>query len=691
MGDKHKYNYKKNMKTKKDLFFNKFILLFKYYTLGIAILTISRVVMLIEYGNFEELKLYKIDLLKAFFVGFKFDTVAISYSLATVLIITVVAPFISNKKTITNKIIRILITFIYGTYIYILMLNYFFYQFFKSNIDVRIFGLIDDDTTAVLKSMWTDFPVVKMHLFLVVVIFLTYKALKKIQVKEYYFEKKTLATKIISSLLLVTVIALGMRGSTKMFPLSENDMHISENDFINKICANGIVILQYTFVNKKKYSFNTDLNVTLKRYGFKNISEAYSIYFDEGANKSDILSGKTNTNTFLEENPPNVIFILMESMSGYFFDMHDDEFNLLGDLANEMDSLVVFKNFLSATNGTIGTLEFLLINNIESTLSQTPYVANTFSASVATPFQKKGYKTVFGSNIKLGWRNIGELLKHQYYSSIFGDSYIVKNQPNVIKDQWGVYDEFLFLEMFEQLKKSKTPLFMFNVTATNHTPYDLPSTFTPYDITMKEDIINDKIKADKPKALEYFKSFQYSCSQLGKFIRRVRESEFGKNTIIVATGDHTNLEFFNFTNKNLLQKRAVPLLMYIPKSYMPKKSINTDKFGSHKDIFPTLFNLALSNANYQRNGSDLLTDSNNDFNFSINNRGLVINDDGAILLAGKNLYYKWKDKNKKELMITNLNESPKLKLLMNKARAYNAIMGYSIKNDILNNSNTAPK
>jgi hypothetical protein len=39
--------------------------------------------------------------------------------------------------------------------------NYFYYQTHHNHIDVFAFGLVDDDTCAVLANMWQDYPVIK--------------------------------------------------------------------------------------------------------------------------------------------------------------------------------------------------------------------------------------------------------------------------------------------------------------------------------------------------------------------------------------------------------------------------------------------------------------------------------------------------------------------------------------------------
>ena len=82
------------------------------------------------------------------------------------------------------------------------------------------------------------------------------------------------------------------------------------------------------------------------------------------------LYSTTAHNEFLEKNPPNIVFILMESMSNHYFELHSKELNLLGDLNEILPELYYFKNGLSSFNGTIYSLENLLVNTPKSSRSR---------------------------------------------------------------------------------------------------------------------------------------------------------------------------------------------------------------------------------------------------------------------------------------------------------------------------------
>src|SRR5690606_39180836 len=133
---------------------------------------------------------------------------------------------------------------------------------------------------------------------------------------------------------------------------------------------------------------------------------------------------QTEYSDYLEQNPPNVVFVLMASMSNHYFELHSQELNLLGDMEAELPNLYYFKKGLSSFNGTIQSLENLFVNTPTTIISQSPYFDTPFSSSVARPFKNKGYETYFLTGSSISWRNIDNFIANQGYDHIEGGAYI---------------------------------------------------------------------------------------------------------------------------------------------------------------------------------------------------------------------------------------------------------------------------
>jgi phosphoglycerol transferase MdoB-like AlkP superfamily enzyme len=187
------------------------------------------------------------------------------------------------------------------------------------------------------------------------------------------------------------------------------------------------------------------------------------------------------------------------------------------------------------------------------------------------------------------------------------------------------------------LKEAKKPQMILVMTTTNHPPYQIPSTFKPpvqkIPAELQSRLIGD------PKIIEArFKTYLYSTQKLGEFMTDLKASPLGEKTLVAATGDHS-FWLINFKEEEVLRKWAVPFYLYTPKSL--KLSLSSDTFGSHVDIFPTLYPLSLSNAEYDAMGVNLLDPKSP--HYALHSAQLIVGPHGGALVNGKeeNHYFDW--------------------------------------------------
>jgi hypothetical protein len=100
-----------------------------------------------------------------------------------------------------------------------------------------------------------------------------------------------------------------------------------------------------------------------------------------------------------------------------------------------------------------------------------------------------------------------------------------------------------------------------------------------------------------------------------------------------------------------------------------------------KDIFPTLFNLSLSNASYLKTGVNLLDTFDSDNNFAIINYNVAMSKKGCINFYSEPLFYTWTSVNPKLVQPADIAQSPELGVLLKQAKAYRASMCYYIQVD----------
>jgi len=660
-------------------YYNYIVLIGKLFLISLLTLFVFRVVFLFSFIDFKTVPF--ILLLKAFWIGLKFDLQSSAYLLLPLLplsLIVLAIPARYNYYKVIYKSTKIWFWVVAAIILTISMIDYNFYSFFQSRLNPLAFGIFQDDTLAVLESVWTDYPVILITICITTYIIIIHFLLKKFAFKYYKYEASSLALKILSPIVLIGMFFIFMRGSVSEFPLQRADTTVSDNQSINNLTYNGLFALKTAVQDKLNSSINIDTISTLKSRGFVNAKEAFELY-----TSSKSIYSKTEKNSYLEQNPPNIVFFLMESFGLHYMKLNNNNFDILGSLSKSIDSCYLFKNFTSFTDGTIYTLDGFLVGSPQSPLSQSEYYKTKFHSSLARPFKEKGYETIFITGGKLGWRNLDQFVNNQYFDKVYGKSSILSSIKGSSECEWGVYDEYLF-DFVEQeiLKKTDKPKMIFVLTTSNHTPYYLPD-----DCKLVDYVISDSLKQKLKESPELVKkglnSYRYACNCLGNFIQNINNSSVKNNTIIAATGDHNVKQLFNYDNEDLFLKVGVPFLIKIPKTYSQNRTINTNVWASHKDIFPTLFNLSLSDVEYLNTGNDLSSYNDTTNYYGIYNYKTAFNSNGAVVL-GQNLNYYW---NKQNPLLLSPSDSIKYsqKELNNKVNAYNASFIYNIQKQIIDN------
>lgn len=647
----------------------------------LLIFTINRFILFFRFSNDDFLKDNGDVFSEILLLGFRFDTKMIFIILCPLLLISIILFLYKSENFILllKKIYFGYLVFIASLVSFLLLVDQQYYTYFQSHFNVLIFGFIEDDTLAVMRSMWTDHPVIKILVVFGLIAYLLYLAFKKIIKK---FEFPVLSTWYNYLLIVVVFIFLfvsGIRGSYSTFPLEKDDLNISDNPFVNYLASNAVFSLITAFEERARTMGNDlDNNKLLANNQYGSIQEALHDYYGTSKeltnNVQTDMFRHTDTSKFLAENPPNVVFYQMESMSNYYLNFHDKKtFNLLGELEKHTKSDLFYRNFWSDENGTINTLECLTIGVPNHPFSQSRHKYFSSVTSVAKTYKDAGYRTVFITSGKSGWRNLDEFIPKNFFDEIYSKSTILEEIKGSTECEWGAYDGYMFQYVQKLLEKTDKPTFVFALTTTNHTPFERPADYQslPLELT---DSITKQIDMNHDRALENFKNYQYVNDELGKFMTTLKQSKLKDNTIISASGDHNCWMLFQFSDEELKYNYGVPLYLYAPDKYLQSKKVDLKRFGSHKDIFPTLFNLSLSNGRYFDIGDDLLTKDSLTF-FSVNSKDRAISSDGAVMnfMNNNGRYFKWKEQDE---VLSSANENEQLLPLKKKAKAREVLLQY---------------
>jgi phosphoglycerol transferase MdoB-like AlkP superfamily enzyme len=620
--------------------------LYKSLLLGLILFLIVKLIFIFRFGNFNTFTSYASDLPIMIFNGLRFDLQSIAYIFLLIFVINLFAlafksdKFIAFINTLSINLIPILLILS----LLLLIADQQFYSFFKLHFNAVAFDFFNEEPKLLLKSIWLEHPIIKICILVIIAYFILRYFTKRI------YSNTNLNVKKINIILQIPIIiiALGLyflliRGSIGTFPLQKEDITVSENDFINACTTNGLFSLKEAYAEKKKEFKILEPNQVLKKYGYSSIEQAIADYkgvnIDSLKNKSLDELIFTSSSINQSEKKYNVVYLLMESMSNHFLNFHSDDCNLLGALEPHFKSDVVFRNFQSSSNGTIYSLENNIINSPFHPIFDTKYRFQPFDLSMAKPFKDAGYKTSFITGIELGWRHLDQALKHQYFDNSIGKSGILRNLPgSKANDTWGVFDQYVFDYIYEQLIASDTAMFIMSLSSTNHTPYELPKDYTPYKIDPKI-AETPEFSVGKDRVIPVLTAFQYSNDAVGRFMNKIKNSKLAENTIVIVTGDHNIRSVLSYNKQELMPlKFSVPLYLYIPEELKNTLYIDTNRWASHYDIMTSIYPYILNGINYANLGQNIFDKNTpNDEYYSLNDAKVLYSENADVNAINKKL------------------------------------------------------
>lgn len=625
---------------------------------------------------------FSTDLPKAFFLGLRFDLTVLCYVhsiplllLFSFLMSILICQFFNFREGFVKVQLEKIYNFIFSSYYLLFLwlivlfttLDTFYYGYYHDRFNVLIFGLIEDDTRAILKTVWKNDPVLSFFFGQAMAAIGIFWLLKKLQIRFPVNVSSLGSTRTSAAIcfLVFIVNGIGARGSLGLFPLSEMDTHISKSLFINILSYNSIHALSRAVQNKNTLKGSWDAN--LRDFGYSdNHKKALADFFEKPVEEvpddfSLLIKKQTPKNAWAEKNRPHVLLLVMESFGAYWAQYDQSEFDLLADLKTHFQEDFYTLKMLSGTGSTIGSLSSLIAGVPQKTTSEFlpegPYMQIPFRTAPAYNFRQAGYKTRFIYGGNPGWRDINKYAHTQFFENIEGETDIEKKlSPRKLeRHDWGIYDEDLWDYVWKTLKEAKDPQFILAMTTTNHPPYQLPSTYKDKELKIPDDL-KPRIIGDMSVAKQRFRAFRYSNQKLASFLNQIKASPLRDKVVIAVTGDHT-FWLINFAENQFMKKGSVPFYFYStrPKTHQKKEVY----FASHADIPATLYEEALSESPYYSFNKSIFNPSRK--NVALTAFPFIASDEGALMLFPKQLnrktYLSW-DTGYQTLSIGNAN--PKL-------------------------------
>jgi hypothetical protein len=558
--------------------------------------------------------------------------------------------------------------------------NHFYYAFFHSPINPIVFGLAEDDTAAVLKTVWNDQPVLRAGLGLAALLWLQLRLLRLVPVRLSGGAARIAAVALTAGALLFLA-----RGRLGTFPLRDFDLVVSSSPFVNDLVPSGPEALFVAWQQRNEAGIEGGLDAGLRRLGFASPLEAAAAMGIRAGSEAELLDAlypPARPNPEAAARPPHVVLALMESWGAHLLEFHSARNDLMGRLAPHLSDGTLFRHFSQIQDGTNGTVEGLLLATPISPLTYAQYGYRVYDTSAALPFARRGYRTVFLTSGTGGWRNLRRVLPRQGFAEFYDEHDVLRAFPAAARHTWGVHDGPMF-ELASQLlvdaDHKGQRLFLVILSTSNHPPHQVPPDYVlrPLDLA----VIGGRVAAAPELARAILATTQYASDALGGFLDRLDEVGLGGRTVVAATGDHNVRSFFAYPEaRDLPRKVGVPLLLHVPAAYRGGRSFDPDRFASPRDLIPTLAGLSIPGERVFASGRDLLLPAPRAR--ALSGFDLVLSADGVVAGLRQPRLFAWAEGGTLVPCETEACRAP-LQRLEAEERAYVALLDWNIRRQAL--------
>lgn len=381
------------------------------------------------------------------------------------------------------------------------------------------------------------------------------------------------------TLALLGLCLFGIRGRTGYNPIKISAAYYCNDSFLNQLGINpAFNLLTSALDDMRRENKALNLMPTAEAVAYAR----RSLGITGAVDSLYVLRRRVGGDTIRMR--PNVVIILMESMSANFMRSFGAKEELTPVLDSLFNNSLAFTNFYSTgihTNmGMTGTLyscpAIMKRNLMKGTV--TPK-----RGGLPTVLKENGYHNMFFMTHESQYDN----MKAFFAQNGYDDIYAQEDYPaDKVVNSFGVSDAFLFefaLDRINRQAESGRPFMATLLTISNHPPYVVPDGFGCRSKEAETQIV------------------EYADHCIGEFLKAARRQPWYGNTIFVLLGDHGKL--VGKPDAELPQSyNHIPLIIF-GKGIKPGVH---DGLGCQIDVMPTLLGMMGIGYTFDGFGQDLL-------------------------------------------------------------------------------------
>lgn len=538
------------------------------------------------------------DLVAVLWMGLRFD---LKVSAIAGVLLLFFLPWVSTKAQ--GRIALALC----AVFVLLSLVNLHYFGFYKTPIDSLVFGLVEDDTAAVLKTIWHDFPVI-WTLLLAAALTLAAAWLHRILVNksqpDAILQTRHIALRLTALVVVFFMLAFAGKGTLREMALQRQHLTVTTSQFLNDMVPNGVIALKYAWDSRNQSQNLQNPMAGLKAMGFDSPMAAAQVLGLPHGTEADVKAALTAHDPIAPGvQKKNLVFFLMESFSAEPMLYQSAKFDVLGRMAPTLQGACHFSNFDSAQPGTHPSLEAILFSSPITPLTLGDVGRKPIPWAIPKVVKDAGYQTLFITSARSGWRDLNRVLAVQGFDEVIDANNLKQEYPDATLGIWGVWDSYLFKYLSKRMaaQPKDKPLFVFVLTSTNHPPYDLPSDYqrVPRDMALWK----GETSAGELLRLN-LDSYHYAADLLGAFVQQMQNGPHKDDTLIAMTGDHNVRSFGIYAEaQRRYLLRQVPFVIWGQGLACGNQQALP---ASHRDMFSTLLPLVGVDGPYINAGRNLL-------------------------------------------------------------------------------------
>lgn len=304
----------------------------------------------------------------------------------------------------------------------------------------------------------------------------------------------------------------------------------------------------------------------------------------------------------LKNTPPNIVFLVVESLSSSFSGPNADEISYTPFLDSLALKSLYFDNSLATSERSFAVLPSMLGSLPHG---KNGYTNNTVgypnNESLATWLFNNGYigDFHFGGYARFDYMDL--FMNNQGFKNIYDrKEYNYEGtglKTSIDSIPFGVPDKLFLRNVIKKNNQRKTnvPYIDVYLTLSMHYPYIIDNHekyYAKVKKTIEQANVNESIKRKHKKYVAEFATFLYTDDALRWYFNERKKSKEHQNTIYIILGDHMMGEV---AQSSPIEKYRSALMIYSPLLNSVKIIKGTN---SHLDIAPSLHNLLYEKYNF---------------------------------------------------------------------------------------------